>query len=64
MTQSSDKNNLEHWLDEANRYCPEHSIKILVGNKIDLIENINVRPINPIDRNTWKVIAAEKIGNY
>ena len=28
------------------------------------MEQANYRPNNPIDKNTWKIIAAEKISNY
>ena len=34
---------------------------MLVGNKIDLLESMNTKPINPLDELTWKVIAQEKL---
>lgn len=64
MTEDANNNNIEQWLEEANLHCPEHTIKILVGNKIDLLDQMEIKLINPIDPHTWKIVAAEKIANY
>jgi GTPase SAR1 family protein len=64
MTQTAKDNNIDHWLEESNHHCPENTIKILVGNKIDLIEEMNKIHNCPIDQQTWKTLAAEKIYNY
>jgi len=37
-------NDVEGWLRFANENGPEDSTKILVGNKIDLVENRTVAP--------------------
>ena len=36
---------------------------MLVGNKMDLLEQLNTKPINPLDSITWKLLAQEKISN-
>ena len=46
MTDNAKNNNIEQWLEEANLHCPEHTIKILVGNKIDLLEQMEIKLIN------------------
>ena len=63
MTKSGKSNNIGHWMDEANHHCPEQTIKMLVGNKMDLLEQLNTKPINPLDSITWKLLAQEKITN-
>ena len=52
-------------MEEANHHCPEGTIKMLIGNKLDLLEQMNnsTKPINALDDLTWKVVAQEKLTN-
>ena len=42
-------NNVKHWFEEINRYACENVNKLLVGNKIDMVEK------KVVDYNTAKV---------
>ena len=36
---------------------------MLVGNKIDLLDQMNSKPLNALDQLTWKIIAQQKLTN-
>ena len=47
--------NLNEWIRDANTYCPEESIKILIGNKTDLKSVIDKKDINELcEKNDFK----------
>jgi GTPase SAR1 family protein len=65
VTQDGESNNVCSWYEEAMKHCPENAIKILVGNKTDLLDRMNKKSsFNPLDRETWNIIASEKISYY
>ena len=35
-----------------------------MGNKIDLLDEMNTKSINSLDEHSWKEIASERIKNY
>jgi ferredoxin len=65
VTQDGKSNNVCSWYEEAVKHCPEKAIKILVGNKTDLLDRINKKSsFNALDSATWNIIASEKINYY
>ena len=40
--------NLNEWIRDANIFCPEESIKILIGNKTDLKSVVDKKDINEL----------------
>ena len=39
VTVNPSENRIRYWLNEVEKYCPEETTIILVGNKIDLLRN-------------------------
>jgi GTPase SAR1 family protein len=64
VTQDGKSNNAFSWYEESAKHCPENAIKIFIGNKIDLYDEINIKNINALDEHSWKAIASEKIRSY
>lgn len=59
ITQGWKFNKVSCWYEEAIKHCPETVIKILVGNKIDMLNEMNkVYLINPLDTAMWESVAA------
>ena len=44
MNSEAEKNKIPYWLEEAEKHCPEEVTRILVGNKLDLVEGKIAKP--------------------
>ena len=60
MTSTVEANRMEFWMKEAEKHCSKETQIILIGNKIDQIEN---RISSSIDGNTWRLIQERKVSH-
>jgi hypothetical protein len=54
-------NRVSEWIHEAEKHAPSHALKVLVGNKLDLIEG---KVCRPLDEEAWKLVKENKIHVY
>ena len=52
------------WLEEAQKHCPGECVKVVLGNKTDLLDRHTGKQFNPLDEHTWTTITREGLGHY
>ena len=55
-------NNISNWLKEVQRYAPDNAIKLLIGNKCDLVRKYTHKYIKQNNKKKNKIILFMVIG--
>ena len=58
MTSTVEANRVQFWMQEAEKHCSKETKIVLIGNKIDQVEN---RISFSVDGNTWGLIQGRKV---
>lgn len=61
MCSPAEDNRVSEWIEEADKYAPPNAIKVIVGNKLDLVEG---KVFKSIDDEAWRLINEKKTPFY